>query len=338
MASLKRYIIVRFLAAIPMLFILLTTVFIVLRLLPGDPIGAMYGGKNLPPEFEAELRRKLGLDKPPLEQYFDYLGKLLVGDLGSSTYTKRPVAQEILERLPATIELTFYGLVIAMVIGLVFGTYAAHKRGTIVDKLVRFYSIAVYSLFIPWFGSMLQYLFGVVLHWLPIGGRLDATVEAPPTITGMYTIDALLTGNIYTFVNAVEHLILPSLVLGLVLSGVFVRMTRENMIVVLKKDFINFARARGISENKILWRHALKNSLIPIITIFGLQFALLLAGAILTETTFSWPGIGSYLKLRIDYRDYPALQGVITVYALLVILVSLIVDIVYAMIDPRIRY
>lgn len=337
MASLKRYIMVRLLATIPMLFILLTIVFVVLRLLPGDPIGAMYGGK-LPPEYEEQLRHRLGLDKPIIEQYFDYIVKLFRGDLGVSTYTKRPVAREILEKLPATIELTLYGLLIAFVIGILFGLLASHRSGTNVDRLVRIYSIVAYSLFIPWFGTILKYVFGILLHLLPIGGRLDATVPTPPTITGLYTIDALLTGNIPTFISAIRHMILPSLVLGIVLSGVFVRVTRENMIVVLKKDFIHFARARGVRESRILWKHALKNSFIPIITIFGLQFALLLAGAILTETTFSWPGVGSYLILRIGYRDYPAVQGVITVYALLVIIVSLIVDIIYAFIDPRIRY
>ena len=337
MASLKRYILVRFLASIPMLFILLTIVFIVLRWLPGDPISALYGGK-LPPEYEEMLKKKLYLDRPPYEQYIIYLSKLFQGDFGTSTYTKRPVAVEILERLPATIELTIYGLLIALVIGISFGTWAAHNRGSLVDKFVRVYSIVVYALFIPWFGTILQYIFGVVFHVLPVGGRLDATVDVPPRVTGMYTIDALIAGRLDIFVNAVQHLVLPSIVLGLVLSGIFVRITRENMIVVLKKDFISFARARGIKESRILWRHALKNSLIPIITMFGLQFALLLAGAILTETTFSWPGVGSYLMLRIQYRDYPAIQGVITVYALLVILVSLVVDIVYAMIDPRIRY
>ena len=337
MTSLKRYILVRFLAAIPMLFILLTIVFVVLRWLPGDPISALYGGK-LPIEYEEELRKKLYLDRPIWEQYIIYLSELFRGNLGTSTYTKRPIATEILERMPATIELTFYGLLIALILGIGLGALSAHKRGTLIDKVVRVYSILAYALFIPWFGTVLPYIFGVVLRVLPVGGRLDATVTTPPTITGMYTIDALLTGNFDAFFSAIRHLILPSIVLGVVLSGIFVRITRENMIVVLKKDFISFARARGIRESRIVWRHALKNSLIPIVTMFGLQFALLLAGAILTETTFSWPGVGSYLMLRIQYRDYPAIQGVITIYALLVILVSLIVDIVYAMIDPRIRY
>lgn len=337
MASLRRYILVRFLAALPMLFILLTVIFIVLRWLPGDPISAMYGGK-IPEEYAEQLRHQLGLDKPLHLQYFDYLSQLFRGDLGTSTYTKRPISKEIMERLPATLELTIYGLIIAFGIGILFGSVAAHRRDSTVDRLIRVYSIIAYSLFIPWFGAMLQFLFGVYLKVLPVGNRLDPTIDAPPTITGLYTVDSLITGNLDSFISAIRHIILPSLVLGIVLSSVFVRITRENMIVVLRKDFITFARARGIDESKILFNHALKNSMIPIITIFGLQFALLLAGAILTETTFSWPGLGTYLKLRIEYRDYPAVQGVIVVYALLVIVVSLIVDIIYAMIDPRIRY
>jgi len=337
MGSIRRYIVVRLLTAIPMLFILLTTIFIVLRLLPGDPISAMYGGK-IPEEYAERLRHQLGLDQPIHIQYINYLWQLFRGDFGTSTYTKRPIAREILERFPATLELTIYGLIIALLIGIIFGSISAHKRGSKIDRVIRTYSIVAYSLFIPWFGAMLQYFFGVYLHVLPVGNRLDATISPPPTVTGLYTIDSLLAGDFYAFSSAIRHIILPSFVLGIVLSGIFVRITRENMIVVLKKDFINFARARGIRENRILWSHALKNSMIPIITIFGLQFALLLAGAILTETTFSWPGLGTYLKLRIEYRDYPAVQGVIVVYALLVILVSLIVDIIYAMIDPRIRY
>jgi len=337
LGSLKKYIVLRILTAIPMFFILITVIFFFLRILPGDPISAMYGGK-LPAEYEAYLRHKLGLDLPYHIQYINYLRSLFMGDLGTSIYTKRPISREIMENLPATLELTIYGLAIALFVGITLGSSAAHRRGSKIDRLIRVYSVLTYALFIPWFGTLLQFIFGVYLHILPIGNRLDPTVDAPIRITGLYTIDALLTGNFLAFFSALRHLILPSLVLGIVLSGIFVRMTRENMIVILRKDFISFAKARGISNDKIIWKHALKNTLIPIITIFGLQFALLLAGAILTETTFSWPGLGSYLKLRIEYRDYPAIQGVIVVYAILVIIVSLIVDMIYAMIDPRIRY
>ena len=233
--------------------------------------------------------------------------------------------------------MTIGALIVALPIGIFGGMKAAYKRNTKTDHAIRSYAIVAWTLFIPFLGAIFQWIFSIYLRILPTSGRIDPML-VPPRITGLYTIDSLLTGNIPAFIDAIRHLILPSLTLGIVMSGAFVRIIRENMIVVLKKDFITAARARGVPENEILWKHAMKNTLIPFITIFGLIFALLLAGAVLTETTFSWPGMGRYLVERIYYRDYPAIQGAVVMYAIIVVLINLIVDIVYAFIDPRVRY
>ena len=336
MPSVGKYIIVRSLIAIPMIFILLTTVFIVLRVMPGDPVSAILGEKA-PEEYKEALRKKLGMDKPYHIQYLNYLSNLLRGDFRTSILTERPVLEELFERFPATLELTIGSLLVALPIGVFGGMKAAYRRNTKIDHAIRSYAIVAWTLFIPFLGAIFQWIFSITLHILPTSGRLDPMM-VPPKVTGLYTIDSLLAGDIYAFIESIRHLILPSLTLGIVMSGAFVRIIRENMIVVLKKDFITAARARGVPENQILWRHAMKNTMIPFITIFGLIFALLLAGAVLTETTFSWPGIGRYLVERIYYRDYPAIQGAVVLYAIIVVVINLFVDIVYAFIDPRIRY
>ncbi len=336
MASLKAYIATRILLVIPTIFILLTIVFFILRIIPGDPITAMVGQK-VPEEVLEKLRHEAGLDKPIYIQYIDYLRGVLTGDLGRSMiWGRRPVIDEIMDHFPATLELTIFGFAISVLLGIITGSIAAFRRGSKLDASMRIYSIVAYTLFIPWFGMLLQMFFGVYLKALPIGGRITPG-NAPDTITGLYVIDSILTLNFTALSDALAHLLLPSITLGIVLSGAYTRLVRNNLIDVLSQDFIVAYRARGVRERKVIF-HAMKNAFIPVVTLMGLQFAILLAGAVLTETTFSWPGMGTFLIERITYRDYTAVQGAIVFYALFVAIISLIVDIIYALLDPRIRY
>lgn len=336
MSSLRAYILTRALMVIPTVLILLTVVFFILRILPGDPIAAMVGQK-VPPEVLEKMREEAGLNKPLILQYVDYLLNIFKGDLGKSMiWGKRPVIDEIMDRFPATLELTIFGFTFSVLIGLVTGSIAAFKRGSYVDTSMRIYSIVAYTLFIPWFGMLLQMIFGIYLGVFPIGGRIDPGLE-PERLTGLYVVDSLLTLNFQALSSALLHLFLPSLTLGIVLSGAYTRLVRNNLIEVLNQDFILAYRARGIRNSKIAF-HAMKNAFIPVITLMGLQFAILLAGAVLTETTFSWPGMGTFLLERIQYRDYTSVQGAIVFYALFVAIISLVVDVIYALVDPRIRY
>ena len=336
MKGIKYYIFIRLLTIIPTVFILLTVIFFILRILPGDPITAMVGQK-VPPEVIEKLRAEAGLDKPLYIQYINYLKNVIQGDFGHSLiWGKRPVIEEILEKFPATLELAISSFFISVIIGIFTGTLAGFKKNTKLDILLRIYGIITYTLFIPWFGMLLQMIFGVYLKWLPVGGRIEAGLE-PTYITGLYVIDSILTLNLASLKSAVIHLLLPSITLGIVLSGAYTRIVRNNVVEVLSQDFILSYKARGISNTRIVY-HTIKNAFIPVITMMGLQFAILLAGAVLTETTFAWPGIGTFLLERIQYRDYPCVQGVIIFYALFVAFISLIVDIIYVWLDPRVKY
>lgn len=337
MVSIKSYIATRALLTIPMILILLTFVFLIMRVLPGNPVLSLIGMKASEETIQS-LMEQLGLNKPIWEQYYDYIINLIRGDLGRSMiWGRRPVIDEIMNRFPATLELTIGGFIVSVLLGLITGMIAGLRPHGKLDATMRIYSIFVYTLFIPLIGMMFQYTFGVYLRILPVGGRIDPTL-LPERITGLYTIDALLTLNIPALLSAIRYLLLPSFTLGLVLSGVYTRLVRSSLLEVLSQDFIRACRARGLPKSSILFKHSLKNALIPILTMMGLQFALLLAGAILTETTFSWPGMGTFLMERIQYRDFTTVQGTIVFYALFVALISLIVDIIYAYIDPRIRY
>jgi len=341
LTSLKVFVIARVLVLIPTILLLVTLVFFVMRVMPGDPVIAIVGMKA-PPERILELRRALGLvdeagNPIPLPiQYLNYLARLFQGDFGRSLiWGKRPVLVEIMEHLPATIELAISGFLVSIILGVLFGLIGGWKGGK-ANSAVKVYSAVTYALFIPWIGMLFQLLFAVWLGILPVGGRIDTGLE-PPMITGLYTLDSIISGRWDSFVSAVRHLILPSLTLGLVISGVFSRVTRTSVEEVVRQDFIVAARARGIPEYKVML-HALKNAFIPILTMMGLQLALLMTGAILTETTFSWPGMGTFLLERIEYRDYTTVQGTVVFFAIIVSIVNLLVDILYAYIDPRIRY
>jgi peptide/nickel transport system permease protein len=341
--TLRTYIIARILLTIPMIFILLTMVFVVMRVLPGDPV-LLHFEKNAPPAAIAQMRHVLGLDKPIWAQYFDYIWGLFHGDLGKSMSDYTPVSQQIFSAFPATLELAIYSIIIAVLIGIFLGVEASRRYNTPQDHAIRVFGIVTYAIPVFFLGMVLQMIFGVWLHVLPVSGRVFPTME--PTglnignfhfSTGLYTIDSLLEGNIYKFVQAIRYLLLPSFTLGLVLCGVFIRMTRSNMFETLRLDFVTAARARGLTENKVTYGYALRNAFLPILTMMGLQFATLLGGAVLTETTFSWPGLGRYIVDRINSRDYTAIQGAIVVFGLFVSAVSLAVDLLYAYLDPRIR-
>jgi len=338
MKNLLKYLVTRLLLTIPMLLILLTVVFLVLRVLPGDPISAMLG-EHAPPRVIEEKKHELGLDKPIWFQYGDYLLQLSRFDLGNSMILNQKVISPILEKLPATIELTLVGLLFALGIGIPLGAWAARHRRSVGDYAARLYGNIVYCIPVFWMGLLLQLIFGIGLGWLPIAGRTGTRVISSDfETTGFYLFDTLFKGNFEAFGDISIHLLLPALTLGVTLSGVFLRLTRANMLDALKSDFVLAARARGLPEKKVVYGHALGNAFIPVLTMMGLQFAVLLAGAILTETTFSWPGMGRLLLERIYMRDYPTIQGIIIFFALFVSLISLIVDIIHAMIDPRVKY
>jgi len=336
-AGLRRYILIRLLLTIPMLLILITLVFFILRVIPGDPALAILR-EGASEEQLASFRAAAGLDRPLAVQYLDFIWGVVRLDFGVSLTRSVPVVEEIKTFFPATVELAAFSMLVTASIGIFFGAFAAHRRKTAADYAIRISSILLYSIPIFWLGLMLQMIFGVYLGWLPVAGRLDPGMAPDHTITGMYTVDAVLMGDWELFKDALSHLVLPALTLGLVLAGVFTRLTRANMLVVLEQDFITAGRARGLLERVLVYRHGLRNAFIPIVTLLGLQVALLLAGAILTETTFSWPGLGRLLVERIYDRDFTTLQGGILFFALVVAGVSLVIDVLYGLLDPRIRY
>ncbi|MEM3627230.1 MAG: ABC transporter permease [Candidatus Bathyarchaeia archaeon] len=343
--GLRSYIITRILLTIPTLILLLSMVFLIMRVLPGDPV-ALHFEKKAEPEKMEEMRRILGLDKPIWMQYVDYLGGLVdVGyflehgypNLGRSMQTFEEVGGQIFSAFPATLELAVYSMIIACVLGVMLGVASSKSYNSVLDHLIRGFGTVTYAIPVFFLGIMLQLIFGVYLRWLPTGLRINPIVTPPTTVTGLYTIDSLLEGDLTKFFESVKALVLPSLTLGIVLSGMFVRLTRTNMLETLRLDFVTAARARGLKEGTITYGYALRNAFLPVLTMMGLQFAMLLGGAILTETTFSWPGLGRYIVDRINFRDYTAIQGAIVMFGLFVTLVSLVVDILYAYFDPRIR-
>ena len=337
--GLRRYILTRIGLTLPMVFILATLVFFVMHILPGDPVSSALGPKGTP-ALVAQIKEQLGLNDPIGVQYGRFLIDMVTLRFGNSLVLgHRPILDEMSERFPATLELVIPASILALLIGILGGTFAASRRKSAIDYTWRIYSVFIYSLPIFWLGLMLQLLFGVRLNVLPISGRIDPVVGTTlKSMTNLYTIDALITGNWPALVSVLQHLVLPTVTLGLILSGVFVRMTRINVIETLQADYIAAARARGIRERVLVYGHALKNAMIPVITLIGLQVAILLAGAVLTETVFAWPGMGSYLVQRISTRDYTAVQGVIAAFALMVALISLAVDVIYSLVDPRVRY
>ena len=408
--GLRSYIIARVLLTIPMILLLLSIVFVVVRVLPGDPV-ALHFERRASEEAMEAMRQRLGLDKPLHIQYIEYLGGLLKGDFGKSMQDYSPIGQQISSAFPATLELAIFSMLIAITIGILLGVRASRSYNSLQDHSIRAFGTIAYAIPVFFLGMIFQLIFAVELGWFPTGLRTRPTMEpygltlylnepaggfvtvllwsflvglicwalcfvvlkrrrvkfwprgfllslpaflagwivwtfaawhftsvgVLHTSTGLFTIDSLLEGNIVKFVEALKGLCLPSLTLGIVLSGVFIRLTRSNMLETLRVDYVTAARARGLKETAVVYGYALRNAFLPILTMMGLQFATLLGGAILTETTFSWPGLGRYLVSRINYRDYTAIQGAIIYFGLIVALVNLVVDIFYAYLDPRIR-
>ena len=337
--SLRNFLITRLLLTIPMVWFLITVVFVVMRVIPGDPIRSQLGPKATPGQVE-RIRVRMGLDKPLIVQYGNFLWDVVTLNFGNAlTQGERPIRDELGEKLPATIELTIPAIIFTAVFGIWSGAYAAKNRKNIQDYGIRLFSVVIYSIPIFFLGLIFQIIFSVRLGILPLYGRLDPLIQVNfNSPTNFYVFDALVAGNWEALKSALLHLVLPTLTLGLALTGVFVRLTRVNMIEILQSDFIIAGRARGLSERVLTYRHALRNVFIPILTLIGLQFAILMAGAVLTETTFSWPGMGRYLVERIELRDYTAVQSTVAVFALFVAAISLAMDVLYAFVDPRIRY
>lgn len=329
-----RYIARRLLAVIPTLIGVTLVVFLFLRLIPGDPATAILR-ENATAEQVAALNERLGVNKPLHEQYLAYMSRLLRGDLGEGFFTRLPVAAELQRKFPATAELGLTAVFLATLLGIVLGIIAAIRRGSVFDYGTMMLSLVGVSMPIFWLGLMLIYLFAVDLRWLPPSTR----GEPPETIrTGFYTIDYLLLGDVAGFAQSVKHLLLPALVLATVPLAVVARQTRSAMLEVVGQDFVRTAWAKGLRERVVVIRHVLRNAMLPVITIVGLQAGALLSGAVLTETVFSWPGLGTYVLEATIQRDYPVVQSIVLVFALIFVVVNLVVDLSYAWLDPRIHY
>ncbi len=320
-----------------MLWIISSLVFILLRIAPGDPVDAILGTRANELARES-LRIKLGLDKPLINQYIEYLNQLIHGNLGISLNTQEPVKVIISKALPASLELAIFSILIASLVGYLIGFLGAVKPESRIDFWGRIFGIGTYALPPFWAAMLIQIIFAVLLGWLPIGGRLPPGAIPPPPITGFLLLDSILDKNIETIFNSIKHLVLPSLTLGILLSGIFSRSLRLNLEEVLKKGYIEAAKSRGINYSRILVKHALPNTLLPILTITGLTISSLIGGALLIEITFSWPGIALGLQEAINQRDYPVVQGIVVIISSLVVMISIGIDIAIAYIDPRVSY
>lgn len=308
-----------------------------IRVLPGDPMLLMAGERGVTPERYAQLKVLFGFDRPLPIQYLDYLAGILQGDLGNSLVTKRPVLQEFLTLFPATLELSIVAILFAIGLGIPAGVFAAVKRGSFFDQSIMTTALVGYSMPIFWWGLLLIIFFSGTLGWTPVSGRISL-IYFFPQVTGFMLIDSLLSGQKGAFASALSHLILPTIVLGTIPLAVIARQTRSAMLEVLGEDYVRTARAKGLPTRRVVGLHALRNALIPVITVIGLQVGVLLAGAILTETIFSWPGVGKWMVDSVFKRDYPVVQGGLLLIAGIVMIVNLIVDLLYGLINPRIRH
>jgi peptide/nickel transport system permease protein len=336
--SLRYYIIVRLMLVPLMLLTITTVVFLLLRATPGDPVDAVLG-VHAPESVKQEYRLRLGLLDPLWLQYVRYLGSLLRLDLGTSITSQGEVVWDTIKQyFPATVELAVFSMATALLVGVTVGVISASRPNSWLDVGGRLFGIITYALPLFWVGMLVQLVFSVQLGWFPLGSRFPASLATPVGPTGLYTIDSLLSGDLGSFFTTLYYLCLPSITLGVLLSGIFERIVRVNLKQTLRADYVEAARARGIPERQILLNHALKNALIPVVTILGLTFASLLGGAVLTEVTFSWPGLANRLYEAISLRDYPTVQGILVFFATIVVIASIAIDILNAYIDPRIRY
>ena len=335
-----QYILKRFGVVVPTFLGITILTFVFVHLIPGDPVLILAGERGLSPERHAELMTQFGLDKPLYQQYFNYLIGIFQGDLGISFKSKIPVWEEFVPRFKATLELAICAMIFAISVGIPVGVLAAVKRGSIFDHTAIGLSLTGYSMPIFWWGMMLIMLVSVQLDLTPVSGRISDMIfldESNP-LTGFMLIDTFIWGESGDFADAASHLVLPSVVLGTIPLAVIVRMTRSSMLEVLSEDYIRTARAKGVGRMRIILVHALRNALIPVVTIIGLQVGTMLAGAILTETVFSWPGVGRWLIEALQRRDYPVVQSGVLIIATLIILVNLFVDMLYGVVNPRIRH
>jgi len=332
----KWYIIKRLLQIIPVVLGVTLITFALIHLAPGDPVITMLGQHATQHEID-EARAKFGLDQPLYIQYFIWLSDVLHGDLGRSIISHEQVTIEIGSRFPNTIELAIAAMIFAILIGVIAGIVSATKQYSVADYSVM--GVALFGISMPvfWLGIMLMMIFGVFLGWLPIGGRIDLLIPFN-RITGFMVFDSIITGNGAALISVLTHLILPAIALGTIPMAIIARTTRSSMLEILRQDFIRTERAKGLSERKVIYKHAIRNAMVPVVTVIGLNFGLLLSGAILTETVFSWPGVGRLIVDSVYDRDYPLVIGCILVFALVFVIVNLITDLLYTYIDPRIHY
>jgi peptide/nickel transport system permease protein len=329
------YIIRRILIMIPTLLGVSIIVFLMLHLTPGDPAELLMGERASEAALE-EIREHLGLNKPLYVQYGLFLKQLMKGDLGETIWTRQKVWIEVKQRFPATIELSIVALLISCVLGMIFGIVSATKQYSIFDYLSMLGALIGVSMPIFWLGLVFMLIFSLNLGWLPMSGRLSVGIELE-TITNFYILDAILTGNWQAFRDAVWHIIMPALTLSTIPTAIIARMTRSSMLEVLRQDYIKTAKAKGLSQFKVVFKHALRNALIPVVTTIGLQFGVLLCGAILTETIFAWPGVGKWIYDAVMQRDYMVIRGGTLFLASIFIVINLCVDVLYAVINPRIK-
>lgn len=336
--SLARYIALRLLLIIPMVFILSTIVFLLLRVAPGDPVSATVGGRLSEAALD-QRRAALGLDRPMIVQYLEYLGDVVTLNFGTTITDNRSVIDIVQEHGGATLTLAVAAFVVALALGIPLGLIAGRFRDTPGDLVIRVFGIVTYAAPVFYWGLLFQLFFSGYLGWFPVGGSASpVTIFEVQPVTHILLLDAIIGGHTEAISDILLHLVLPALTLGLLLSGIFIRLVRVNVLQSLKGDYIEAARARGIRESRVMRSHAFRNALVPVVTVIGLQVALLMSGAILTEATFNWPGIGNELVQYINNRDYAAVQGIITMFAVVVVVVSILIDIVNAVIDPRVRY
>jgi peptide/nickel transport system permease protein len=338
--SLRTYLVTRLLLVIPMVWVLVTMVFFVMRVI-GDPISSAFGGR-LPPEQIKIRKHNAGLDRPILTQYWHYLTGVAHGDFGKSLTDNQRISHVLVVKGAATLELTFWALVVALVIGIPLGRVAARYRDRLPDVGLRLFAVLAYAMPVFFLGLLLQLLFAIKLGWLPASGRANTNTELAiqnvSPKTNIYLIDSILYGDNSYVVDVLKHTVLPAITLGLLVAGIFLRLVRVNLLQTLRADYVEAARARGVPERRVVRAHAFRNALIPVVTVMGLQIAALLAGAVLTETTFEWQGIGYTLTQYLLRRDFVAVQGIVTAIALIVAIMSFLIDVVAAIVDPRVRY
>ncbi|MEP6598446.1 MAG: ABC transporter permease [Actinomycetota bacterium] len=338
--SLRTYLVTRLLLVIPMVLVLVTLVFFVMRVI-GDPIESAFGGR-LPPDQIAIRRHNAGLDKPILVQYWQYLTGIAHGDFGTSLTDNQPISHILLVKGAATLELSFWALLVALAVGVPLGRVAARYRDRVPDVGLRIFAVLAYAVPVFFLGLLLKLLFAIKLGWLPVSGRASTDVELAiqdvTPQTNIFLFDAILYGDTSYIWDVLKHTVLPAFTLGMLVAGVFLRLVRVNLLQTLRADYVEAARARGVPERRVVRKHAFRNALIPVVTVMGLQVAALLGGAVLTEKTFEWQGIGFVVTDYLLRRDFIAVQGIVTAIAVVVAIVSFLIDVIAAIVDPRVRY